>query len=117
MIHSVFVTSPKNSKNEWSDFISKVKLIAELRYVVFVDPEGRFTNDRKFQFPIHLLADPYQVQPIFQLNQLIKNETFTIGINPERKFCQTMKLELIDFDKLNDDYTLELNIEKFNIDY
>ena len=39
LIHSVFVTSQKNFENEWTNFISKVKLTAELRYVVFVDPE------------------------------------------------------------------------------
>ena len=39
LIHSAFVTSQKNFENEWTNFISKVKLTAELRYVVFVDPE------------------------------------------------------------------------------
>ena len=116
LIHSVFVTSQKNFENEWTNFISKVKLIAELRYVVFVDPEGRFIDDRKKQFPIHLLTDPYQVQPIFQLNKLIKNETLTLGINPERKFYRTLKLELQDVENLDEDYSLEFNIEKFNID-
>ena len=116
LIHSVFVTSQKNFENEWTNFISKVKLTAELRYVVFVDPEGRFIDDRKKQFPIHLLTDPYQVQPVFQLNKLIKNETLTLGINPERKFYRTLKLELQDVENLDEDYSLEFNIEKFNID-
>ena len=116
LIHSAFVTSQKNFENEWTNFISKVKLTAELRYVVFVDPEGRFIDDRKKQFPIHLLTDPYQVQPVFQLNKLIKNETFTLGINPERKFYRILKLELQDVEYLNEDYILEFNIEKFNMD-
>jgi len=116
LIHSVFVTSEKNIENEWTNFISKVKLTAELKYVIFDDPEGRFIDDRKNQFPIHLLVDPYQVQPVFHLNTLIKNETFTLGINPERKFYRTLKLELQDVENLDEDYSLELNIEKFNID-
>ncbi|MFN5921685.1 MAG: hypothetical protein ACK45I_10325, partial [Bacteroidota bacterium] len=58
----------------------------------------------------------YQVQPVFHINTLIKNETFTVGINPERKFYRTLKLELLDVENLNEDYTLEFNIEKFNID-
>ena len=111
LIHSAFVTSQKNFENEWANFISKVKLTAELRYVVFVDPEGRFIDDRKKQFPIHLLTDPYQVQPVFQLNKLIKNETLTLGINPERKFYRTLKLELQDVENLDEDYSLEFNIE------
>ena len=116
LIHSAFVTSQKNFENEWTNFISKVKLTAELRYVVFDDQQGRFIDERRKQFPIHLLTDPYQVQPVFQLNKLIKNETFTLGINPERKFYRTLKLELQNAENLNEDYTLEFNIEKFNID-
>ncbi len=116
LIHSVFVTSQKNFENEWTNFISKVKLTAELRYVVFVDQEGRFIDDRKKQFPIHFIPDLYQVQPVFYLNTLIKNETFNVGINPERKFYRTLKLELQDVENLDEDYTLEFNIEKYNID-
>ena len=116
LIHSAFVTSQKNFENEWSNFISKVKLTAELRYVVFDDQQGRYIDERMKQFPIHLLTDPYQVQPVFHLNTLIKNETFTLGINPERKFYRTLKLELQDVEKLDEDYSLEFNIEKLNID-
>ena len=116
LIHSAFVTSQKNFENEWTNFISKVKLTAELRYVVFDDQQGRFIDERKNQFPIHLRVDPYQVQPIFQLNTLIKNETFTKGINPDLKFYGELKLELQDVENLDEDYTLEFNIEKFNID-
>jgi hypothetical protein len=116
LIHSAFVTSQKNFENEWTNFISKVKLTAELKYVVFDDHQGCFIDERKNQFPIHLLVDPYQVQPVFHLNTLIKNETFTVGINPERKYYRTLKLELQDVENLDEDYTLEFNIEKFNID-
>ena len=116
LIHSAFVTSQNNFENEWTNFISKVKLTAELKYVVFDDQQGRFIDERKNQFPIHLLVDPYQVQPVFHLNTLIKNETFTVGINPERRFYRTLKLELQDVENLDEDYTLEFNIEKFNID-
>ena len=116
LIHSVFVTSQKNFENEWTNFISKVKLTAELKYVVFDDQQGRFIDERRKQFPIHLMVDPYQVQPIFQLNKLIKNETFTKGINPDLKFYSILKLELQDVENLDEDYTLEFNIEKFNID-
>ena len=115
MIHSVSVTSQKNFQNEWTNFISQIKLTAELKYVVFDDQQGCFTDERKNQFPIHLLVDPYQVQPVFQLNKLIKNETFTLGINPERKFYRTLKLALLDAENLNEDYSLEFNIEKFNL--
>ena len=116
LIHSAFVTSQKNFENEWTIFISKVKLTAELKYVVFNAQQGCFIDERKNQFPIHLLVDPYQVQPVFHLNTLIKNEIFTLGINPERKFYRILKLELQDVENLDEDYSLEFKIEKFNID-
>ena len=115
LIHSAFVTSQKNFENEWTNFISKVKLTAELKYVVFDDQQGRFIDERKNQFPINLLVDPYQVQPIFNLNTLIRNETFTKGINPDLKFYSILKLELQDIENLDEDYSLEFNIEKFNL--
>ena len=116
LIHSAFVTSQKNFENEWTNFISKVKLTAELKYVVFDDQQGCFIDERKNQFPIHFIPDLYQVQPVFHLNTLIKNETFSLGINLERKFYRTLKLELQDVENLDEDYSLEFNIEKFNID-
>jgi len=116
LIHSAMVTSQKNFENEWTNFISRVKLTAELKYVVFDDQQGCFIDERKNQFPIHLPVDPYQVQPVFHLNTMIKNETFTLGINPERKFYQILKLELQDVENLEEDYSLEFNIEKFNLD-
>lgn len=116
LIHSVFVTSQKDFENEWTNFISKVNLTAELKYVVFDDQQGRFIDERKIQFPINLLVDPYQVQPIFHLNTLIKNETFTKGINPDLKVYSILKLEIKDYEYQDSDHTLVLNIEKFKID-
>lgn len=115
LIQSVSVTSPKNSENQWTNFIAQVELMAELKYVVFVDSEKRFIDERKEQFPIHLLIDPYQVEPVFQLNKLIRNEVFTLGINPERKFYNMMKLKLNYVENLYENYTLKFNIEKFRI--
>jgi hypothetical protein len=116
LIHSVFVRSQKNFEKEWTNFISKAKLTAELIYVVFDDQQGRFIDERRTQFPIHLLIDPHQVQPVFQVNKLIKNEILTLGINAERKFYGTLKLELHDVENLEEYYSLEFNIEKYNID-
>ena len=115
-IQSVYVTLKNNSACQWSNFISNVQLSAELKYVFFDDQQERFVDERRKQFPIHLVIDPYQAQPLFQLNKFIKNETLTSGINLEPKFYQTLKLELQDIENLDEDYTLELTIEKYNID-
>lgn len=116
LIHSVFLTSSKGFESEWTNFISNVKLSAELRYEVFVESEGRFIDERIKQIPIHFHPDLYQAQPVFHLNTLIKNETFTLGVSPEVKFYQTLKLALQDVENHDEDYIVEFNIEKFNID-
>jgi hypothetical protein len=87
-----------------------------MKYVVFIDQKKQFIDERKKKIPICFLPDLYQVQPVFHLNALIKNEAFTMGINPERKFNRTFKLELQEVEHLDEDYTLEFNIDKFDID-
>jgi hypothetical protein len=116
MINSVAVTSLKNFKNGWTNFISLVKLTAELKYVVFDDFQQRFIDQREIQYPIPLLVDPYQVQPIFQLDRLIKNETFTLGVNANLNYYSKLKLKLQEVENLDSDYSLEFFIEKFKID-
>ena len=116
MIESFYVTSSFNTDNHWTHFISTVKLTAELKYFVFDDQQRRFIDERKHQFPIHLMVDRNQVQPIFQLKTLIRNETFRIGINPDLKFYSVLKLEIKDYECLDSDHTLVFSIEKFKID-
>ena len=115
LIHDVVVTSQNNFKNEWTNFISTLKLTAELKYIVFDDAQQHFIEERKILVPISLLVDAYQAQPIFQLNKLIRNETFTLGINPDLKFYNTLKLEMKDLENLDSDFTLVFNIEKFKL--
>ena len=116
LIQSIYLTSKNDTANQWTNFISKIQLTAELKYVVFDVPKVRFIDERNEQFPIHLIIDPYEVQPVFHVNKLIKNETFTLGTNPERKFYNILKLELQGIENLDEDYNLEFSIEKFKID-
>lgn len=116
LIHSVSVSFKDTDENQWRNFIAKINITAELNYVVWENTQGRFIDERRKQFPIQFQPDPFQVEPVFQLNQLIKNETFTLGINPEPKFYQTLKLALQNFDKLEGDYSLVFNIEKLKIE-
>ena len=116
LIQSVCVTSKTNTEDQLTNFISKIQLTAQLKYVVFDVPEVRFIDKKIDQFPIHLIIDPYEVQPVFHVNKVIKNETFTLGINPERKFYNILKLALQGIGNLDEDYNLEFNIEKFKID-
>ena len=116
LIQSIYLTSKNDKGRKWTNFISKIQLTAELKYVVFDVSEVRFIDARKEQFPIHLLIDPYEAEPVFHVNKLIKNELFTLGINPERKFYNILKLAVQNTEHLDDDYNLKFNVEKFKID-
>ena len=35
---------------------------------------------------MHFIPDLDQDKPVFHINTLIKNETFTLGVNSEQKF-------------------------------
>ena len=74
LIHHVCVKNETNSTSQWRNFISNVHITAVFKYVVFDDPEERFNGERSEQFSIHLLSDPFQDQPVFQLNKLIKKK-------------------------------------------
>jgi hypothetical protein len=117
LIQSIYLTSKNDKGRQWTNFISKIQLTAELKYVVFDVLEVRFIDERKEQFPIHLLIDPFEDRPVFHVNKLIKNESFTLGIDSERKFYNILKLAVQNTEHLDDDYNLEFNIEKFKIDY
>ena len=63
MIHSVSVTSQKNFKNKWTNFISQVKLTAELKYVVFDDQKGRFIDDKSVYIFQNSAHSPNREEP------------------------------------------------------
>jgi len=116
LIQSIHLTSKNYKGNQWTNFISKLKLTAELKFVVFDVPAVQFIDERKEQFPIHLLIDPCESGPVFHVNKIIKNESFTLGIDPKRKFYNILKLAVQNTEHLDDDYNLKFNVEKFKID-
>ena len=116
LIQSIYLTSKNDKGRKWTNFISKIQLTAELKYVVFDVLEVRFIDERKEQFPIHLLIDPFEDRPVFHVNKLIKNDSFTLGIETERKFYNILKLAVQNTEHLDDDYNLKFNVEKFKID-
>ena len=116
LIQSIHLTSKNDNGRQWTNLISKLQITAELKYVVFNFPELRFIDERKEQFPILLLIDAYDNGPVFHVNKLIQNETFTLGIDPERKFYNILKLGIKNIEHLDDDYNLAFNIQKFKID-
>ena len=113
LLKSVSVITNKSFITQSEDLITNFELTAELKYIVYEDPEGRFIDDIKKEFPIPFSVDLNQLQPFVNLNQLIKNETVIFGRYPKGKPYQKLKLKLNDIEGLNNDYTLQFSIEKF----
>jgi hypothetical protein len=71
----------------------------------------------KKNFSIKLKLDPNQKQPVFDINQRIENETFTIGINPVVKNYSTISFVLQNLATIPSNVSVELEMEGFDIDY
>ena len=98
-----------NSNENWVKIVSKINLEAILSYPVYIDLNKGINDFRELTFPIDLKIDPYQKNPIFHLNQKIRNETFQIGSNTEVKSYKTFK---IIFQNAPDfDFSIEIDLE------
>jgi hypothetical protein len=98
----------KATKN-WTDIVSKIKLYAELLYPVYNDINKGIFDERKLTIPIDLRINPYQKNPIFHLNQKIRNEAFKIGSDTDLKSYKTFK---IIFQNSQDfDVSVEIDLE------
>ncbi len=95
----------------WIELISKLSLNVELKYVVYKDPDGRFVEDRKIEIPINLTLNTDHLHPVFDINQVIKNETFTIGLHTERKFYTDLKFQLTENSYVEENYSLLVEVE------
>ena len=115
LLKSVCLIPNKNFINQSEDLITKFELTAELTYIIYKDPEGRFIDDIKMEFPIQFSIDLNQLQPFVNLNQLIKNEIVIFGRYPKGKPYQKLNLKLNNINELIDKYTLQFYFEKFKI--
>jgi len=116
LIDSVSIVIKDDKNAIWTNIASSIQLLVELKYVVYKDPAGRFTEDRTKEFPINLIVAPNQIQPVFILNQRIVNEVFKIGWNTDEKMYTSLKLKLVENNKVNEKYSLHFNVEKHEIE-
>jgi hypothetical protein len=110
-IHRVSLSFEENSKSNWIEIISKLSLNVELKYVVYTDEAGRFVDERKIVIPINLSFNSDHLHPVFDINQVIKNETFTIGLNTEKKFYTDLKFKLTENSIVEENYSLQVQVE------
>ena len=98
-----------NSNENWVKIVSKINLEAILSYPVYIDLNKGINDFRELTFPIDLKINPFQKNPIFQLNQKIRNEAFKIGWNTELKFYKTFKI--IVQNSLDFNFSIEIDLE------
>ena len=104
----------ENIGNDWRNIISSLQLSYKLEYIVYKDNLGRFEDNRTTKSILRFPIDIYQKQPVFDLNKEIKNERFTIDLNPELKSYTTLKIELKETKPITEEYVLLFEIEKYN---
>ncbi len=109
IIKSVSVNFNETIKENWVVIIPKIKIEAELSFPIFIEQSNQIIDSRTLSTPVHLQIDPFQKSPTFNLNQQINNESFTIGINPELKYFNTLKIILQNTIDL--DFSVEIHLE------
>ena len=98
-----------NSNENWVKIVSKINLEAILFYQVYIDLNKAINDLRELTIPIDLKINPFQKNPIFQLNQKIRNEAFKIGWDTELKFYKTFKI--IFQNSLDFNFSIEIDLE------
>lgn len=66
----------------------------------------------KCSTPLHLFNNPYNKNPIFQLNKLIDKQVFSSNSNLADVNRFVVKIELKELKRINEKYTLQLEIIK-----
>lgn len=108
-INTISLILDVKSNESWVEIVSKIKIEAILFYPVYIDLKKGINDVREITIPIDLKINPFQKNPIFHLNQKIRNEAFKLGWNTELKHYKTFK---IIFQNAQDfDYSIEIDLE------
>ena len=104
-IKSILLKYKDNNNKDWVDDFSKIQLLVSYHYPIYFNET--FLDERKLNDSILLFTEVNQNQPIIHLNQIIQNDSFTIGSDPYEKFYTTLKVEI---QNIQETYDVVLNI-------
>lgn len=110
-IKSIHLQYKGNDTSQWMEDFSKMKLLVTHHYLVYANEP--FVDERKLNNTILLFPEINQSQPIIHLNQTIKNDVLTIGMNPTEKFYTTLKLEI---QHIKETFEVFIDIELFEVE-
>ncbi len=110
-IKSIHLQYKGNDTTQWMEDFSKMKLLVTHQYFVYANES--FVDERKLDNTILLFPEINQSQPIIHLNQTIKNDVLTIGMNPSKKFYTTLKLEI---QHVKETFEVFIDIELFEVE-
>jgi hypothetical protein len=110
-IKSIHLQYKGNDTSQWMEDFSKMKLLVTHHYFVY-DNES-FVDERTLENTILLFPEINQSQPIIHLNETIKNDVLTIGINPSEKFYTSLKLEI---QHIKETFEVFIDIELFEVE-
>ena len=105
-------TNDKPNVLNWTDFALLVEFRVKLSCTIYDDSRNRFVEERTEEILITLVPDICQTEPVIQLNQRIDNRLFTVGVNSEQRYFNSLLLEVCNSETLSEDYTLELFVAK-----
>ena len=110
-IKNILLKYKDNNNKQWVEDFSKMKLLVTHHYLVFATES--FVDERTLENRILLFPEINQSPPIIHLNQTIKNDVLTIGMNPSEKFYTTLKLEI---QHIKETFEVFIDIELFEVE-
>ncbi len=110
----LYVTSVNllvDSENiNWQQLITQLEIKLHVSYNNI--NTAKFSEAAVISFPIHLLINPNQIQPFFQLNKLIDNQVFGSDFNFDNIDQFNVTIELIEKQLINKSYNLQVEIKR-----
>jgi hypothetical protein len=114
-ISRITLSTCNEFKKNLSNIISSFQLTYEHEYKVYNNTEGRFIDDKKQISQINFTIDPYQSQPVFDIDLKITNEKFRLGINPNQIWFNILKIKFVETRFMEEDFELKFDVESHNI--
>jgi hypothetical protein len=111
LIKSILLSCPESFRNQFVQIMSKHEIIAELKYIVYVEEHGRFIDQRTKEIPILISAGSNHLNQEIKIDQHIQNETLYIGFNPDEKFYKILTLILMNSSELDAGCSFSIQIE------
>jgi len=107
LINTISLIQDKANDN-WQLLISKLEVKVNIKITLLDSLNKEYTYS--VNYPIHLFFDPYDVNPVFEVNKLVNIEALPVEYIIGKILSVTIKIELLERENINEEYYLQFQI-------